>query len=112
MEPMLKGSQELSKSKLIKSSKVNSDQIVFCRCVICFCFLLFVLFFFVCLCFLCHQRVGLRFSVIPPQFERTLLKAMLAMAAINLPLYDFPCSFYTREPEDIVVLLYRQLFQL
>ena len=37
---------------------------------------------------------------------------MLAMAAINLPLYDFPCSFYTREPEDIVVFVYRQLCQL
>ena len=98
MEPTFKGSQELPKSKLIKSSKGNSDQIVFCRCVICFCFLFFVLFFFVCLFFLCHQRVGLRFSLIPPQFERTLLKAMLAMAEINLPLYDFPCSFYTREP--------------
>ena len=47
MEPMLKGSQELPKRKLIKSSKVNSDQMVFCRCVICFCFLFFVLFSFV-----------------------------------------------------------------
>ena len=69
MDPMLKGSQELPKRKLIKSSKVNSDQMVFCRCVICFCFLFFVLFSFVFLCFLCHKRVGLRFSVIPPQFE-------------------------------------------
>ena len=47
MDPMLKGSQELPKRKLIKSSKVNSDQMVFCRCVICFCFLFFVLFSFV-----------------------------------------------------------------
>ena len=69
MDPMLKGSQELPKRKLIKSSKVNSDQMVFCRCVIFFCFLFFVLFSFVFLCFLCHKRVGLRFSVIPPQFE-------------------------------------------
>ena len=42
-------------------------------------FLFFVLCFvfrclFVCF-FLCHQRVGLRFSVIPPQFERTLRPA-------------------------------------
>ena len=77
MEPMLKGSQELPKSKLIKSSNVNSVEMVFCRCVICFCFLLFFLFCFVCLFFLCHQRVGVRFSVIPPQFERTLRQSQL-----------------------------------
>ena len=77
MEPMLKGSQELPKNKLIKSSNVNSVEMVFCRCVICFCFLLFFLFCFVCLFFLCHQRVGVRFSVIPPQFERTLRQFQL-----------------------------------
>ena len=89
---MFKGSQELPKSKLIKSSKVNSDQMVFCRYVICFCFV---------------------FSLLPKSRSqifcdtssvRKNVKAMLAMATINLPLYDLPCSFYTREPDDIVVL--------
>ena len=58
MEPMLKGSQELPKSKLIKSSNVNSVEMVFCRCVICFCFLLLFLFcfaLFVCFFFVTKE---------------------------------------------------------
>lgn len=106
IEPMLKGSQELPKSKLIKSSKVNSDQMLFCRCVICLCFVFLYLFVF-SLSPKSRSQIFCDTSSV-----RKNVKAMLAMAAINLPLYDFLCSFYTREPQDIVVLWYRQLFQL
>ena len=92
IEPMLKGSQELPKSKLIKSSKVNSDQMLFCRCVICLCFVFLYLFVF-SLSPKSRSQIFCDTSSV-----RKNVKAMLAMAAINLPLYDFLCSFYTREP--------------
>ena len=109
MEPMLKGSQELPKSKLIKSGKVNSVEMVFCRCVICFCFLLF---FVVLLClFVFSLSPKSRCQIFcDTSSVRKNVKAILAMAAIHLPLYNFPCSLYKRE--DIVVLCNRQLFQL
>ena len=105
MEPMLKGSQELPKSKLIKSSKVNSVEMVFCRCV-------FLLFFFVLLCLFVFSLSPKSRSQIfcDTSSVRKNVKAILAMAAIHLPLYNFPCSLYKRE--DIVVLCNRQLFQL
>ena len=92
IEPMLKGSQELPKSKLIKSSKVNSDQMLFCRCVICLCFVFLYLSVF-SLSPKSRSQIFCDTSSV-----RKNVKAMLAMAAINLPLYDFLCSFYTREP--------------